>query len=36
MRNIIAAGLLLALGGAFAPAGAAEIQVKISTRAPRA
>lgn len=29
MRKIIAAGLLLALGGVFAPAGAAEIQVKM-------
>lgn len=29
MRTIIAAGLLLALGGALAPAGAAEIQVKM-------
>jgi pseudoazurin len=29
MRKIIAVGLLLALGGAFAPAGAAEIQIKM-------
>jgi pseudoazurin len=29
MKKIITAGLLLALGGAFAPAGAAEIQVKM-------
>lgn len=29
MRTIIAAGLLLALGGALVPAGAAEIQVKM-------
>ncbi len=28
-KNIIAAGLLLALGAAFTPAGAAEIQVKM-------
>jgi pseudoazurin len=29
MKKIIAGGLLFALGGAFAPAGAAEIQVKM-------
>ena len=29
MKNIIAAGLMLALGGALAPASAAEIQVKM-------
>jgi pseudoazurin len=29
MKSIIAAGLLLVLGSAFAPAGAAEIQVKM-------